>query len=164
MKIRITSHCKTCNSNRLKSNVCCQLCVRIPQRVHQSCVQICFIFRRPGIFFSCISHPRQKSFCSEQSLYQCLFLSAAVFSILVTAWSQYRALFSLTSILKYTSIYLTFVRPYISLFLVWRRWKTFLVCQNDVSSILNNQYAMDFFAKNYSRYCILLIFHIFSFS
>ena len=163
MKIRITSHCKTCNINRLKSNVCCQLCVRIPQRVHQSCVQICFIFRRPGIFFSCISHPRQKSFCSEQSLYQCLFLSAAVFSILVTAWSQYRALFSTTSILKYTSIYLTFVSPYISLFLVRRRWKTFWYVKTMFHQYCINQYAMDYFLQktNYSRYCLLLIFYIF---
>ena len=41
---------RTYNDTRHRSNVCCQLHVRIPKRVHQSCVQICFIFRRSGIF------------------------------------------------------------------------------------------------------------------
>ena len=53
----LLTDCKTCifyctayNDTRHRSNVCCQLYVRISKRVHQSYVQICFIFRRSGIF------------------------------------------------------------------------------------------------------------------
>ena len=53
----LLTDCKTCifycaayNDTRHRSNVCCQLHVRISKRVHQSYVQICFIFRRSGIF------------------------------------------------------------------------------------------------------------------
>ena len=53
----VLTDCKTCifyytayNETRHRNNVCCQSHVRISKRVHQSYVQICFIFRRSGIF------------------------------------------------------------------------------------------------------------------